>query len=320
MEIAQLRTFTHVAELGSLSKAAGRLRIAQPALSRQIRMLEEELGVRLFERHGRGMIITEQGRGVLQHATRVLAELDELKASAAGSEAPLSGHVAIGISPTVADVISVPFVTAFRTQYPGIMVQLVSAYTGYLLDSLYRGEIDLAVLYDPKVTRSLRSEPLMQESLFLIGPADMEAFGESGVSFAEMARMPLLLPSRRHGLRSILDRFADEAGVSLNVTVEMDSYAAMKDLVRHGHGYTILPLAPIYEDVTAGRLVPVPISNPSPTRQLVLSYPTDRPVSRAAQLAGESLTGIMVEHVSRGIWRGELLTRSPKDGGQNARL
>jgi len=310
MDIAQLRTLIHVAELGSLSKAAGRLHIAQPALSRQIRLLEEELGIRLFDRHGRGMVLTEQGRDVLRHAIRVLAELEELRASAAGSDAPVSGHVAIGLSPTVADVISVPFVTAFRAKYPGIMVQLVSAYSGYLLDSLYRGEVDLAVLYDPKAARSLRSEPLMQESLFLIGPPDMERSGEDAVPFAEMASLPLLLPSTRHGLRNILERFAQEAGVSLDVTVEMDSYTAMKDLVRHGYGCTILPLAPIYEDVAAGRLVAVPICDPSPTRQLVLSYPTDRPVSRAAQLAGESLAGIMADHVNRGIWRGELLAQS----------
>jgi len=310
MDIAQLRTLIHVAELGSLSKAAGRLHIAQPALSRQIRLLEEELGIRLFDRHGRAMVLTEQGRDVLRHAIRVLAELEELRASAAGSDAPVSGHVAIGLSPTVADVISVPFVTAFRAKYPGIMVQLVSAYSGYLLDSLYRGEVDLAVLYDPKAARSLRSEPLMQESLFLIGPPDMERSGEDAVPFAEMASLPLLLPSTRHGLRNILERFAQEAGVSLDVTVEMDSYTAMKDLVRHGYGCTILPLAPIYEDVAAGRLVAVPICDPSPTRQLVLSYPTDRPVSRAAQLAGESLAGIMADHVNRGIWRGELLAQS----------
>jgi len=310
MDIAQLRTLIHVAELGSLSKAAGRLHIAQPALSRQIRLLEEELGIRLFDRHGRGMVLTEQGRDVLRHAIRVLAELEELRASAAGSDAPVSGHVAIGLSPTVADVISVPFVTAFRAKYPGIMVQLVSAYSGYLLDSLYRGEVDLAVLYDPKAARSLRSEPLMQESLFLIGPPDMERSGEDAVPFAEMASLPLLLPSTRHGLRNILELFAQEAGVSLDVTVEMDSYTAMKDLVRHGYGCTILPLAPIYEDVAAGRLVAVPICDPSPTRQLVLSYPTDRPVSRAAQLAGESLAGIMADHVNRGIWRGELLAQS----------
>jgi DNA-binding transcriptional LysR family regulator len=310
MDIAQLRTFIHVAELGSLSKAAGRLRIAQPALSRQIRLLEEELGIRLFERHGRGMIITDQGRDVLGHAVRVMAELEELKASAAGSDAPVGGHVAIGLSPTVADVISVPFVTAFRARYPGVMVQLVSAYSGYLLDSLYRGEVDLAVLYDPKAARSLRSQPLMIENLFLIGPPDTERSDADPVPFAEMARLPLLLPSTRHGLRNILERFAQEAGVSLNVTVEMDSYTAMKDLVRHGYGCTVLPLAPIYEDVTASRLVAVPICDPSPTRQLVLSYPTDRPVSRAAQLAGESLAGIMADRVNRGIWRGELLIGS----------
>ena len=310
MDIAQLRTLIHVAELGSLSKAAGRLRIAQPALSRQIRLLEEELGIRLFDRHGRGMVLTERGRDVLRHAIRVLAELEELRASAAGSDAPVSGHVAIGLSPTVADVISVPFVTAFRAKYPGIMVQLVSAYSGYLLDSLYRGEVDLAVLYDPKAARSLRSEPLMLENLFLIGPPDMERSGEDAVPFAEVASLPLLLPSTRHGLRNILERFAQEAGVSLDVTVEMDSYTAMKDLVRHGYGCTILPIAPIYEDVAAGRLVAVPICDPSPTRQLVLSYPTDRPVSRAAQLAGESLAGIMADHVNRGIWRGELLAQS----------
>jgi DNA-binding transcriptional LysR family regulator len=138
--------------------------------------------------------------------------------------------------------------------------------------------------------------------------------GESAMPFAEMASLPLLLPSARHGLRNILERFAQEAGVSLNVTVEMDSYAALKDLVRHGYGCTVLPLAPIYEDVSAGRLVAVPICEPSPTRQLVLSYSSDRPVSRVAQLAGESLTGIMAEHVRRGIWRGEMLTGSRNDG------
>ncbi|MEZ0170578.1 LysR substrate-binding domain-containing protein [Microvirga sp. TS319] len=306
MDIAQLRTFIHVAALGSLSKAAGRLRIAQPALSRQIRMLEQELGVRLFDRHGRGMVITERGREALKHATRVMAELDGLRASVAGSEASLAGHVAIGMSPTVADVISVPFVTAFRARYPGVMVQLVSAYSGYLLDWLYRGEIDLAVLYDPKVTRSLRSETLMQESLFLIGPPDIATPSGRALAFAEAARMPLLLPSARHGLRNILERFAQEAGVSLNVTVEMDSYAGLKDLVRLGYGCTVLPLAPIYEDVTAGRLVALPIRDPSPTRQLVLSYPSDRSASRAAGLAGESLKAIMADHVSRGIWRGEM--------------
>lgn len=309
MDIAQLRTLIHVAELGSLSKAAGRLRIAQPALSRQIRLLEEELGLRLFDRHGRGMIITEQGQEVLRHATRVLAELEALKASAAGPGSPLSGHVAIGLPPTVADVLSVPLVAAFRSEHPGVMVQLVSSYSGYLLDWLYRGEIDLAVLYEPRATRSLRSEPLMQESLFLIGPPDAGLSAEKAVSFSDAACRPLLLPSNRHGLRNILERFAQEAGFALNVVVEIDSYTALKDLVRHGYGCTILSLASIHEDIAAGRLSAAPIIDPAPVRLLTLSYASDRPVSRNAQRAGELLTAIMSEHVQRGTWIGEMLVR-----------
>src|SRR5262245_53588160 len=120
MEISQLRTLIHVAELGSLSKAADRMRIAQPALSRQVRLLEEELGVRLFARHGRGMVITEQGRDVLTHAVRIMAELDEIRGRTSDANAPLSGQIAIGMPPTVADIISVPLVTAFGKAHPKV--------------------------------------------------------------------------------------------------------------------------------------------------------------------------------------------------------
>ncbi|MEA1832085.1 LysR substrate-binding domain-containing protein [Methylobacterium durans] len=293
MDIAQLRTLVHVAELGSLSKAAARLRIAQPALSRQVRLLEEELGLRLFERHGRGMVPTERGREVLMHAARVLGEVDALRARAAGPGSALSGHVAVGLPPTVADRVSVPLVAAFRAEHPGVLVQLVSAYTGYLLDWLHRGEVDVAVLYDPRVTRALRTEPLTQETLYLIGPPDAGLAHEHPVPFAEVVRAPLLLPSRRHGLRNVLDQFAHEAGAVLDVVVETDSYTALKDLVRHGYGRTILPLAPIRADVAAGRLTAAPITDPAPTRRVVLCYPSDRPVSRAAQFAGARLRAIL---------------------------
>ncbi|CAO3428211.1 LysR family transcriptional regulator [Azospirillum doebereinerae] len=302
MDIAQLRTFIHVAELGSLNKAAGRLRIAQPALSRQIRLLEEELGVRLFDRHGRGMALTEEGRDTLRHATRVVAALEELKASAAGPGTALSGHVAIGLPPTVADIVSVPLVAAFRAQHPKVMVQLVSAYSGYLLDWLYRGEIDVAMLYDPRASYALRSQPLMRERLFLIGPADAGLTKDRPVPFRQAAVRPLLLPSHRQGLRVILEKIALDLGVALNVIVETDSYTALKDLVRHGHGCTILPLAPNHEDVAAGRLTAAPLTDPAPSRQLVLAYPSDRQVSRAARYAGEVLTTILRDHVERDVW------------------
>ncbi|HEY1944978.1 MAG TPA: LysR substrate-binding domain-containing protein [Roseiarcus sp.] len=311
MELSQLRTLIHVAELGSLSKAADRMRIAQPALSRQVRMLEEELGVALFTRHGRGMVLTDHGREALKHASRIVAELDELRTTASDADTPLSGQIAIGLPPTVADIISVPLVAAFGKSHPNAVLRLVSAYTGYLLDWLHRGEIDLAVLYDPRSARSLRSRPLLLENLFLIGPPEADFSTVRAIAFEDLDGKRLLLPSVRHGLRTIVERCAVEAGISLDVVVEADSYATLKDLVRHGHGWTILPLAPIHQDVVDRKLTAAPLIDPVPVRRLVLSFPADRPIPRLARFAGQAIVDIVSDRVERAVWVGQLLDGKP---------
>lgn len=307
MELSQLRTLIHVAELGSLSKAADRLHIAQPALSRQVRMLEEELGFALFLRHGRGMVLSEQGKEVLTHAMRVMAEIDEIRATATPADAPLTGEVAIGLPPTVADIISLPLAAAFGKAHPNAKLRLVSAYTGYLLDWMHRGEVDVAVLYDPRMARSLRSRPLLLENLFLIGPPDAGFSTVRAVSFTSLAGKRLLLPSIKHGLRIIVERCATDAGITLDVGIEADSYSALKDLVRNGHGWTILPLAPIHADVVAGQLTAAPLIDPVPVRRLILAYPADRPASRLARFAGQAIEDIAKDLVGRAVWVGQLL-------------
>ena len=307
MEITQLRTLVQVADLGSLSKAAARLRIAQPALSRQVRLLEEELGVRLFERQGRGMALTDAGRTVLGHAKRVVREMEALKVSVADPLSTLSGHVAIGLPPTIADLTFLPLVAAFRTTHPDVTVRLVSAYTGDLLDGIQRGDLDIAVLYDPHATRALRSRALMLERLFLIGPGEAGLSVEKAVSFTALAGVELLLPSRRHGLRVILESLAAQVGIELDVCIEIDSYTALKDLVRHGYGWTILPLAPIHADVERGELSAAAIVDPAPTRRLVLSYPSDRARSRATSFAADTIVAQMNRQFEHGVWSGELL-------------
>ncbi|TWS99890.1 LysR substrate-binding domain-containing protein [Reyranella sp. CPCC 100927] len=319
MELSQLRTLIQVAELGSLSKAADRMRIAQPALSRQVRLLEAELGLRLFVRHGRGMVVTEQGREVLGHAERIMAELEEIRARASNADAPLKGQIAIGMPPTVGDIISVPLVDLFGRSHPQAVLRLVSAYTGYLLDWLHRGEIDVAILYDPRPTRSLRSRPLLLENLFLIGPADAGFSTVRPTPFKTLDGKRLLLPSVPHGLRTIVERCATEAGITLDVAVEADSYATLKDLVRHGHGWTILPLAPIREDIASRRLTAAALIDPVPVRRLVLSHPADRPVSRLARFAGDAIAGIVHDQVERAQWSGQLLAPESLDAEARSR-
>lgn len=308
MDVGQLRTLVHVAELGSLSKASDRLHIAQPALSRQIRLLEEELGARLFDRHGRGMVITDIGREVLSHALRVLADMEQIRASVADLNASLQGPVAIGMPPTVADIITAPLARIFRERHPQVVPRFVPSFTGHLLDWLQRGEIDVAVLYDPQPSRTLKIKPLLLENLFLIGPPEADLSPIRAMPFARLAAEKILLPSTRHGLRAIVDRCAEEAQVSLCVALEADSLATLKDLVKAGFGWTILPLAPIHEDVAAGRLKAAPLVDPAPTRRLILAYPGDRPISRLARFAGDSICAVVSDLVSRGVWAGHLLS------------
>ncbi|HEX6956801.1 MAG TPA: LysR substrate-binding domain-containing protein [Ferrovibrio sp.] len=317
MEIAQLRTLMHVAELGSLSKAADRLNIAQPALSRQVRLLEQELGVRLFDRHGRGMVITEAGREVLKRASRIMAELEEIRAAASDREAPLRGSISIGMPPTVSDIVSVPLVAAFRKAHPDVTVRLVSAYSGYLLDWAQRGDVDVSILYDPRASRTLRSRPLLEESLFLIGPPQADLSPDRALPFRSIQDRRLLLPSRGHGLRDLVERLAAECAIALDVPVEANSFTTLKDLVSLGHGWTILPFAPIHGEIRAGRLSCAPLIDPVPVRRLALAYLSDRPATRLSRFAGKAVEEVVADLVGRGIWAGRLLAaaepQAPRD-------
>lgn len=307
MDVVQLKTLIHVAELGSLSKASDRLHVAQPALSRQIRQLEKELGVYLFERHGRGMEITAAGLEVLERATRIMNELESIRTSVAGGRAAFRGMVAIGTTPTIAEIVTVPLVQRIRDTHPDLSIRFSSAFSGYLLDWLQRGELELAISYDPQPLHTLRIEPVMMENLVLVGPPEARLNLDTAVSFAELANEQMVLPSPRHGLRKIMDQCALERGFKITTSVEADSFGAMIDLVRHGFGYTALPLASIYSRLDDGSLCAAPLVDPTPMRKLVLVLPADRQVSPATRYVGQTFVDIASELVAQGIWAGHML-------------
>lgn len=307
MDVSQLKTLIHVAELGSLSKAAQRLNIAQPALSRQIRLLEQELGVLLFDRHGRGMITTEVGRDIVEHAAKVMAELEAIREAACGKELSYRGLIVVGTTPTIAEIVTVPLVRRIKEAHPQLSIRFSSAFSGHLLDWLQRGELELAFSYDPEPLRSLKIEPVMVETLLLVTAGPEKLRLDHPVPFASLANRSLILPSMRHGLRHILEKCASQIGVKLTTNVEADSFGAMIDLVRNGFGSTVLPLAPIFHLVESGILSAAPLVDPCPTRKLVIAYPADRPVSPAAKFVGQIFVEIAKDLVSRKIWVGKML-------------
>ena len=318
MDFGQLKTLIHVAELGSISKAADRLNIAQPALSRQIQLLEKELGVPLFERHGRGMVITETGRDVLEHAARIMTEIEAIRSSVSATMSSYRGVVTVGTTPTVASIVTVPLVKRIREHHPQLGIRFASAFSGHLLDWVQRGELDVAVSYNPQPLKSLRIVPVMVEDLMFV-TAGSHLHPERQVPFALIAAQPLVLPSPRHGLRVILDACAQRAGVTLSASVEADALEAMIDLVRGGFGATVLPLAPIYALVESGVLCAAPIVDPAPTRQLVLAFAADRAVTPAARFVAQSFVEIAADLVQRNVWAGRMLEAEPLNSGRGSR-
>ncbi|VDC22347.1 LysR family transcriptional regulator [Pseudogemmobacter humi] len=308
MDITQIRTLIQVAETGSLSKAADRLCIAQPALSRHVRMLEEELGTRLFERHGRGMVLTEQGQIALRHAQRIVAEIDEMRISVADESESLRGHIAIGLTPTVSDILAVPLFDTIREACPYATVRIVNSYSLYLMDWALQGKIDVLVLYDPLGIRSLRAEPLVEEDLYAVAPPEAGLQPDMPLNVRDLRDAPLALPGRDHSLRILVENAAKACRSTLNVVVEADSLSIVRDLVREGRCWTILPLAAVQDDLAAGRVSVAPLASPVIKRKLELCFPSDRPVSQLADFAGRSIASISRKLVREGRWPGRIVT------------
>lgn len=307
MDIAQLKTLIHVAELGSVSKAAVRLGIAQPALSRQIRLLEAELNAPLFTRHGRGMVLTELGQRLLDPANEILSRLDEIRQLAVEGGTSYLGRVRVGVTPTVAEIATLPLVHAIRDAHPRLSLSFTSGFSGYLVEWLKRDELDCCVAYEAQASGLVRTRAILDETLLLVGGSGHALAMESPVAFKSLAGEQLILPSQAHGLRTILDGCASRAGITLTSSLEVDSLTAMIELVRGGFGMTILPLAPIHGQVLRGALTAAPLTDPVPSRRVLIAYPADRPVMPAARFVGDAFAQVATDLVRSGRWAGRLI-------------
>ncbi len=202
MDLRHLRTFKLVAELGSLSKASDRLRVAQPALSRQIKQLEHELQTELFTRNGRGMMLTGAGRMLLERTAGLVRQIEQVRddmRSAGGSPA---GCVALGLVPTVSNVVSARFARRVAMELPQVSLRIVESYGGHLVEWLHRGELDLAIIYGPAVDHHLAVQPIGHDDVVAVGPPGSGLRDRGEVKLDWLLQQKLILPSYSHGLRA----------------------------------------------------------------------------------------------------------------------
>ncbi|WP_020656664.1 LysR family transcriptional regulator [Massilia niastensis] len=303
MDLKQLHALLVVADVGSVTRAADILHIVQPAVSRQLRLLEEDFGTPLFERSRNGMALTDAGQILVDYARRAMHELERARAEIQPSAGAITGIVTVGLLPSTSDLLAGPLVAAVAASHPGIRLRLLTGYTGHLQEWMEAGEVDAALLYDPKPSPALQVTPLLQERLWLVGPADAGLRADRPVELADFAGQPLVLPSAPHGLRSVVEHACSIAGITLSIVAETNSMAIQRSLVMGGHGYTILPSIAVVDDVGRGLVSAAPLTGSDLQRKIVLALPGSRRISAAVRWVVGALEHEMKDAVARGDWR-----------------
>jgi len=259
MELNQLRGFYTLARERSFSKAASRLSLTQPAISLQIKALEAELGEPLFERHRKAVRLTAAGEVLYQHVHTVLATLEEAKSDIAGLRQLLRGHLAVGASDTSCTYIFPEVIGQFRSQYPEVRLDIRNNKSSRILQLVMDNEVDFGVVTLPLAHHQVTTQIVYRCIDVLICPCDHPLSRKRTVSLQEISTYPLLVFPQGSTTRSLLEAAFRQAGLSLNVAMNLGSVEVIKRFVEIGLGVSIVPRIAIADEVQSGRLAAVPI-------------------------------------------------------------
>lgn len=302
-DLKQLQLFTAVAEFGSFSRAAVALSVSQPVISRQIKALEEELGVALLYRNGRGIVLTEAGKLLENYASAILEQASRATTELAAMRSNPRGTIVLGMPPSVGIVLTTPLVTHFRAEFPQVTMRIVEGFSGHLLEWLVMGKIDVAVLYNAPRMNNLLAEPILRDELFLLGARDDKSrLGAGPVDASIVSELPMILPARPHGLRLLLDQIFSSAGIEPRIDLEVEAMPSTLRLVEGGMGYTILSYSSVHQLVAEGRIRYWRIQNPSIERELLLATSSQRPTTTAIRALTSMIRSEVRTLRKMGVW------------------
>lgn len=305
MELRQLRYFVRIIETGSMGSAAQDLDIGVSALSQQMSRLENELAIRLLQRTSRGVTPTNAGLAFYSQAQLALRHADD--AILAAREARLSGHVSVGMAPSTASILGIPFIHAMQENYADVRLHVVESLSGNLERMINTRQIDLAVVFQKDKILRWSARPILEEQLFLIGShALLAALPDNPITPEQLAGIPLIMPSQGHGLRGRLDAVCQEHALNVEIVAEIDGLALLMRAVRDGLGATLQPGAAIsHLDNDALRVNGV--HNPVLSRPNFLVSLSDDELTPAGLAARVVLTKVMRQLVDAGEWPGATL-------------
>lgn len=305
MDIKQLKYFIAIAEEGSLSAASARLRVAQPSLSQHVIKIEEELGVQLLDRSPRGIVLTETGQILLRHAREICQSMEVCRVAVREAGGVPQGSVSIGLPSSVSMVLSVPLAETVLVDLPTVRLRAIEAMSGFIKTWLEDQTIDLAFLYEVDDLKNCHVQKLMTEDLHFFAASDnwpLKTPPGTPVKLADLLDLDMILPSHHHGLRQRIERCARELHSQLDVIIEMDSLAQIKELVTRGSGFTILAPAAAFDSVQRGELVSSRIQDAHMSRPIYLVRNQTKPMTAACKAVERITIDVVHDLVKRKIW------------------
>ena len=307
MDFKQLQTFLTIAECGSATKAAQLLHIVQPAISRQMRLLEEDLGAPLFVRERNGMELTEAGRTLLERARRVMKELEEVRAEVKPSNGLVCGFVNVGMPSSICDLLADELVATIKRLHPQIRMRLHSGYGGPLQLAIQNGELDVAIVNDPMPGQLFETRFVLNEQLFLVGPPGSGLSPDRPQPLSSLRGRPMVLPRAPHSMRTTVEHACALENLELDIVAEVNAMDMQKSLVRYGVGWTVLPSAGVSNDLSDGSLSAAPLGGLNLQRHLALCLSATRRTSPPTRCVTSALIDLIQLTVRAGSWPGATL-------------
>ena len=307
MELRDLLALIAIAETGSLSAAARKLRLTQPALTASLQRLEVAVGVGLVTRHSRGAVLTEEGQYVLQKARDVVHDVGQIALVHDSLALEPAGEIHLGLPTTVAGGLIPELIPLMLARYPLIRLHVVEAMSGVLQEQLQLGRLDLAVLFDSAPWAGLRCTPLLTETLYLLLPAHHPLAALPAVDLETVAALSLVLPSVANSIRKRIEMACHAKGLTLTVLADVDSLPGLLGLVHAGY-CTVLPKYLAKAEIDAGHIVAVAVESPTLHWMLHLATRRDAPRPRASMATGKLIYVACSNLVLRGDWAAQIIT------------
>jgi LysR family nitrogen assimilation transcriptional regulator len=301
MDARALRYFQAVVEFGSYSRASEYLRISQPAVSRQVDRLEQELGKRLFVRNGLGATPTDAGRLLFERSQPILRQLEDAAAEIKSTTAAFSGTIVMAVPPGVGHFLLPALVERYRKSFPNTSLKIISGFSGYIHEALVRGRADVACIHGPLPQKDFRIIPLLEEEVFLVGKRGTLPVKRLGVATADLLSLPLILPSRFNTSRRILEERAFALGMRVNAVMEVDDTSLIRTLLRKGLGFSVLSQGAFANDIDRKELDSRPI-RPRMTWPLAMMTPSGRPRSEPLEALMNTIRTTARALIASGEW------------------